>query len=88
MVQVKLKAREQHKSQLVKLLLVVDISLGANFIAQLKVHWSCVKVGYEEMTQEKLVNVAIVRVDPQENWTLVKILEWAPSNSKPKLLST
>jgi hypothetical protein len=88
MMQAKLKAREQHKSKLVKFLLVADISLGANFITQLKVHWSCAKVGYEEMTQKKLVNVATVKVDPQENWNLVKILKWEPSNSKPKLLST
>jgi hypothetical protein len=51
----------------VKLFLIVDPSLGANFITQLKVHWSCAKVGYEEMTQEKLVNVATVKMDPQEN---------------------
>ncbi len=57
-----------------KFLLVANLSLGANFIAQLKVHWSCAKVGYEEMTQENLVNVAIVKVDPQENWNLVKFL--------------
>lgn len=64
MMQVGLKVREQHKSQLVKLLLVIDPPLGEDFLAQLKVHWSCAKVGNEEMTQEKLVNVTTTRVDP------------------------
>jgi hypothetical protein len=34
------------------------------------------------------VNVAIVKVDPKEDWNLVNFFEWGPSNSKPKLLST
>jgi hypothetical protein len=38
MMQVGLKVREQHKSQLVKLLLVVDPSLGEDFFAQFKVY--------------------------------------------------
>jgi hypothetical protein len=50
MMQAKLKAKEQHKNQFVELFLVANLSLGANFITQLKVHWSCAKVGYEETT--------------------------------------
>ncbi len=38
MMQVGLKIREQHKSRLVKLLLVVDPSLGEDFFAQFKVY--------------------------------------------------
>jgi len=38
MMQVGLKVREQHKSQLMKLLLVVDSSLREDFFAQLKVY--------------------------------------------------
>jgi hypothetical protein len=43
----------------VKLFLIVDPSLGEDFLAQLKVHWSRAKVGNEEMTQEKMVNVTM-----------------------------
>jgi hypothetical protein len=66
MLQTRCKAREQHQSQLVKFLLVVDPSLGDDFLTQLKLHWSHAKVGHEEMTQEKMVNVAITEVDLQE----------------------
>jgi hypothetical protein len=45
---------------------IVDPSLRDDFLTQLKLHWSHAKVGHEEMTQQKKVNVAIARVDPQE----------------------
>jgi hypothetical protein len=46
MLQVGLKVKEQHKSQLVKLLPIVDPSLGDDFLTRVKLHWSCVKVGH------------------------------------------
>jgi hypothetical protein len=51
----------------VKLFIIVDPSFKENCLTQLKVHWSRAKVGYEEMTQGKMVNVATTRVDPQEH---------------------
>jgi hypothetical protein len=64
MLQARLKARGQHKNQLVKFLLVASPSLGDDLLTQLNLHWSHAKVGHEEMTQEKMVDVAIARVDP------------------------
>jgi hypothetical protein len=57
-----------------KLLPIVDTSLGKDFLnTHLKVHWSHVKVVYEEMTQEKMANVVTRRVDPQEKVEWLKI---------------
>jgi hypothetical protein len=38
-----------------------------NFLnTELKVHWSCVKVGYEEITKKKKLNVVATKMDMQE----------------------
>jgi hypothetical protein len=50
----------------VKFLLVANPSLGDDFLTELKLHWSHAKAGHEEMTQEKMINVAIARVDAQK----------------------
>jgi hypothetical protein len=58
----------------VKLFPIVDPSLGEDFFnTHLKVHWSRVKVVYEEVTQEKMVNVVTIRMDPQEKVEWLKI---------------
>jgi hypothetical protein len=58
----------------VKLFPIVDPSLGEDLLnTHLKVHWSRVKVVYEEVTQEKMVNVVTIRVDPQEKMEWLKI---------------
>jgi hypothetical protein len=44
-----MKTRGKQKSQLVKLP-IIHPTLGEDFLAQLKLHWSCVEVGHEEMT--------------------------------------
>jgi hypothetical protein len=43
----------------VKLFHVANPSLGDDFLTQFKLHWSHAKASHEEMTQEKIVNVAI-----------------------------
>jgi hypothetical protein len=58
----------------VKLLPIVDPFLGEYFLnTHLKVHWLHVKVVYEEMTQEKMVNIVTTRVDPQKKVEWLKI---------------
>jgi len=64
------------------------LPLGDDFLAQVKLHWSCAKASHEKMTQEKMVNVATTKVDLEEKVEWLKIWNGDSNNQKLEFFST
>jgi hypothetical protein len=71
MANVATKVRKVLQHKLVKFLRIVDPELGPKFLQQIKIHYS--KDVDLEMTQDRLYNVAISKIDDKEKYQFLKI---------------